>query len=82
MNFDHVLQILGGLIPVLSALASFVNHIIRSRQSEGVAISPMLASAGSVLNIGAINLDKAIQLAKLLKEEKAEEKPVDPPAAG
>lgn len=82
MSFSHVLEILGGLIPVLSALASFVNHVIRSRQAAGAAISPMLASAGSVLNIGAINLDKAIQLAKLLKEAKAEEKPADPPAAG
>ena len=82
MTFDHVLQILGGLIPVLSALASFVNHVIRSRQAEGASVPPMLAGAGSVLNVGAINLDKAIQLARLLKEVKAEEKPADPPAAG
>lgn len=82
MNFSHVLEILGGLIPVLSAIASFVNHVIRVRQAEGAPVSPLLASTGSVLNIGAINLDKAIQLAKLLKEEKAEDKPVDPPVAG
>lgn len=82
MTFSHVLEIMGGLIPVLSALASFLNHVIRSRQAVGAEVSPLLAGAGSVLNVGAINLDKAIQLAKLLKESKAEEKPVDPPAAG
>lgn len=82
MTFSHVLEILGGLIPVLSALASFVNHVIRVRQAEGAVVSPILAGTGSVLNVGAINLDKAIQLARLLKEAKAEAKPAEPPAEG
>ena len=32
---DHVLTILGAVVPLLSALASLVNHVVRARQADG-----------------------------------------------
>ena len=85
MTFDDVLKLLGILVPFLSAVSSFLNHMVRQKQAAGDAVSPMLAGAGSVLNVGALNIDKAIQLAKLIKEmqaPKAGATPTDaPPAA-
>lgn len=64
---DHILTILGAVVPLLSALASLVNHVVRARQAEGQAVPPALAVTGAVLNAGAVNVDKAIQLAKLVR---------------
>lgn len=81
MTLDDGLKILGAVVPLLSAVASFLNHLVRVRKESGAEVSTMLAGTGAALNVGALNLDKAIQLLKLLKEAKAE-KPVDPSAAG
>lgn len=64
---ENVLAILGALVPLCSALASFLNHLVRDKQSKGEAVSPLLLSAGSVLNAASINLDKAVQLGKMAK---------------
>lgn len=75
-NLEHLLAFLGALVPLLSALASFINWKVRSAQAEGRQVSTMLLKSGAVLNVTAINLDKAIQLAKLAKAQQA--KPVEP----
>lgn len=64
---DHILTILGAVVPLLSALASLVNHVVRARQADGQPVPPALAVTGAVLNAGAVNVDKAIQLAKLVR---------------
>lgn len=66
-KFDHILTIVGALVPLLSAVSSLLNHVIRSRQAAGQAVSPVLAGTGSVLNLAAVNLDKAVQLGKMAK---------------
>lgn len=63
-----VLSFLGALVPLMSALASYINHKVRVAQEAGEAVSPMLLKGGAVLNVGAVNLDKAVQLAKLAKK--------------
>ena len=71
MTLEHVLSIIGALVPVFSALASFVNHLVRTKQAAGESVSPALLSVGAVLNVAAINGDKAVQMAKAVKSGKA-----------
>lgn len=81
MSLEQILQILGAVVPLLSALASFLNHLVRVRKESGTEVSSLLAGSGAVLNVGAMNLDKALQLVRMLKEAKAEEpKAEEPPA--
>lgn len=70
-NIDRVIEIVGGIVALLSALSSWVNHNIRTKQADGQPVSTLMLGAGAVLNTGAINLDKAAQLAKQLRAQKA-----------
>ena len=36
---QSILAILGALVPVLSALASLLNHVVRERQAAGEPVS-------------------------------------------
>jgi hypothetical protein len=64
---EHVLAFLGALVPLMSALASFINHKVRTAQAVGEDVSALTLKAGAALNVGALNLDKAVQLAKAAK---------------
>lgn len=66
--FEHILTIAGAVVPLLSTLASLVNHLVRSTQEKGEAPSKALLTAGTVLNVGAVNVDKAVQLAKMIRQ--------------
>lgn len=63
----NVLEIAGAVVPLLSALASLVNHIVRTTQAAGNTPPPALLATGAVLNAGAVNVDKALQLVTLLR---------------
>lgn len=69
-KFEHVLAFVGALVPLMSALASLINHVVREKTAAGEKVSPVLLQGGALLNVGAINLDKAVQLAALAKEAK------------
>lgn len=69
-KIEHVLAFVGALVPLMSALASLINHVVREKQANGEAVSPMLLQGGALLNVGAINLDKAVQLSNLAKKKK------------
>lgn len=64
------LGIVGAVVPVLSALASFVNQLIRNAQNAGKPVDPVLATTGVILNTGAVNVDKAVQLVKMMAAPK------------
>ena len=66
---DHVLTIVGAVVPLLSALASLVNHFVRTAEAEGKTPHAALVATGAVLNIGAVNLDKAAQLVGKLRQK-------------
>lgn len=68
--FDEILKIAGAVIPLLSALASLLNHSVRSAQAKGETPSPALVATGAVLNAGAVNVDKAVQLVQMLRAPK------------
>jgi len=63
-KIQTVLAFMGALVPLMSALASLLNHMVREREARGEAVPSAMLKAGVVLNAGAVNLDKALQLAK------------------
>lgn len=69
MSLDSVVSVAGAIVPVLSAIASFLNHLVRTSKAEGKKPAPALLATGAVLNAGAVNIDKAIELAKMLKKK-------------
>lgn len=72
-NLEHFLAFLGALVPLMSALASFINHKVRVAEAEGKPVSQVALKAGAALNVGALNLDKAVQMAKKVKKGKSNE---------
>lgn len=71
MTVEHILSIVGALVPVFSALSSFVNHLVRTKQASGEPVSPTLLGVGAMLNVASVNVDKAVQMAKAVKDAKA-----------
>lgn len=69
---EHILAFLGALVPVMSALASLINHIVREKTAAGEKVSSLLLHSGAALNVGAVNLDKAVQLVQMAKDAKKE----------
>jgi hypothetical protein len=69
-KMEHILAFMGALVPLMSALSSLINHIVREKVAAGESVSPALLKGGALLNVGAINLDKAVQLAAMAKEKR------------
>ena len=67
LTLEHMLTLMGLIIPATSALASAVNHQIREKQGRSEPVSAWLLKGGAALNLLAVNLDKAAQLAKMAK---------------
>ena len=76
VKLDQVLVLLGMIVPLMSAVSSVVNHLIRMKQAEGKPVGAALLHLGSLLNVASMNLDKAVQLGKA-----ARGKPYTPVAA-
>lgn len=66
-RFDTILMFLGALVPLMSAAASLINHIVRQRTDAGDKISPALLNTGAFLNAASVNVDKAVQLAQMAR---------------
>lgn len=75
MDINAIIHLAGALVPLFSAVSSFVNHVVRQMQANGKTVPPFIAGASSVLNVGALNIDKAVQMAQLVKAMSA--KPAD-----
>lgn len=73
---EHILAIIGAVVPLLSTIASVINHVVRASLEKGEEPSKALVATGAVLNVGAVNLDKATQLVKMLRAPSA---PAAPP---
>lgn len=54
MTIEHVLAIIGAIVPVFSAIASALNQHARTAEAP----SPNVAKAQVVVNTLALNLDK------------------------
>ena len=69
-QLDNVLDIVGVVVPLASLLAGKLNQQIRVAKEAGDPVPHWMFQAVSVLNIVAMNLDKANQLAKNAKSQK------------
>lgn len=66
-RLDTILMFMGALVPLMSALASFINHLVRQKTDAGEQVSSALLNTGAFLNVASVNVDKAVQLAKMAK---------------
>jgi hypothetical protein len=66
-RLDTILMFLGALVPLMSAAASFINHLVRQKTDAGEQVSPMMLNMGAAFNAASINVDKAVQLAQMAK---------------
>lgn len=64
---NDLLAIVGTLVTLMSGVATFLNGRIRERQSNGDEVAPGALKAAAVLNVLAVNIDKAKQLFALAK---------------
>jgi hypothetical protein len=78
MTLDSLTGLAGVVIPLASVVASAVNHFIRDTQAKGEAVPEWLLKAAGILNVLALNGDKALQLVKLVKIAKAPKTEVQP----
>ena len=65
-KIDGILAIFGALVPLLSAITSFINHKVRQKTEAGLLPDNRLLAMGSALNFASINVDKGLQFAKLM----------------
>lgn len=77
-TLERALVIAGAVVPLLSAVASLFNHIIRKRLEAKLSVSSFLSGVGTIVNLAAINLDKAVQLARLVQGKPAAPVPLSP----
>ena len=66
MTVEHVLAIIGAIVPIFSAIASALNQHARSAEAPSAGV----AKAQVVVNALALNLDKVRQAAALVKSLK------------
>ena len=67
VHIDHWLALVGALVPLMSALAGFLNNKVRIAQAAGIETDAKLLKAAQLVNLLAVNLDKAKQLGALAK---------------
>jgi len=68
-KMEHILAFMGALVPLMSALSSLINHIVREKVAAGESVSPALLKGCALLNVVAINLDNSVKLAAMAKEK-------------
>jgi hypothetical protein len=66
MSFEHILAIIGAILPVASAIASALNQQVRAAEAP----TPAALKAQVVVNALAMNLDKVRQAAAAIKAAK------------
>ena len=66
MTVEHVLAIIGAIVPIFSAIASALNQHARTAEQP----SANVAKAQVIVNALALNLDKVKQAAALIKAAK------------
>lgn len=66
MTLEHILAIVGAVVPVFSAIASALNQHARTAEAP----SANVAKAQVIVNTLALNLDKVKQAAALVKSLK------------
>lgn len=69
-TLDHYLALVGVVVTVASASATFLNAKIRAALDAGEAVPSAFLYLALIANYAAVNIDKAAQLHRLLRGEK------------
>lgn len=80
-KIDFWLSVAGALVPVLSALSSFLNHFIRVKTSQGEQPNSAMLAAGAMINLASMNIDKGVQFVKMARGAEVPQTVADPSAA-
>lgn len=75
-EIDQWISLLGTLVPVASMVAGILNQKIRTQGAQ----NPLMLNAVAILNLFAVNFDKAMQLMAMAKEMRASMATMDPKA--
>jgi len=67
IDIHTILEIAGALVPLFSAIGSFLNHLVRKQSEEGKEPAPVLLGVNTLVNTIALNVDKAAQMGKMFK---------------
>lgn len=67
-QLDQWISLFGALVPAASMVAGILNQRIRDSQSAGSALNPLMLNVVGLLNVFAVNFDKAMQLMRMAKE--------------
>lgn len=70
-HIDHIVSIITAVVTVCSAVSSFLNHLVRSKQAAGQPVPGALLGGAAVTNVASVNIDKAIQLVQMIRAAKA-----------
>ena len=63
MTLEHILAIIGAIVPVFSAIASALNQHARAAEQPSASV----AKAQVVVNALALNIDKVKQAAQMIR---------------
>ena len=69
-KMDSIVNMAGLIVMAASLISTFINQKIREALADKKEVDPMLLKAAAVTNVLAANLDKAMQLVKVAKEQK------------
>ena len=67
LDLNNVLVVAGLVVAVLSAVSSVLNHVVRQKQIAKEPIPLWLSTLGVLVNVLAVNLDKAVVLGRAVK---------------
>lgn len=70
MTIENLMSTLGVVVPLASVLASALNQYVRDAQAKGEVVPAWLLHVAGLLNVTALNGDKAMQMIKLAQSLK------------
>lgn len=80
-KIDFWLSVAGALVPLFSALSSFLNHLIRVKTTQGEAPNSGILAASAVVNLASMNIDKGVQFVKMATGREVPQTVADSPAS-
>ena len=78
MTIENLMSTVGVVVPLASVVASALNHYVRDAQAKGVVVPAWLLHVVGMLNVAAMNGDKAMQMVKLAQSLKPVVKAEEP----
>lgn len=70
MSIENLMSVVGVVVPVASVVVSALNHYVRDAQAKGEVVPAWLLHVIGMLNVAAMNGDKAMQMVKLAQSFK------------